>query len=81
MREIIQNRDISDCIVTTTLVFHQNVCISALRASLPAGKMLQPAFVLRAAKTKTIAMTRSLTKTKTKIKAKAKAMAKCMALH
>jgi len=57
--------------------------ISALRASLLAGKMLQPAFVLGGSKTttetKAITITRSLTKTK--IKAKAKAMAKCMALH
>ena len=67
------------------MVFRQNVYISALRASLLTGKMLQPAFVLRGAKTttetKTITMARSLTKTKTNIKEKAKVMAKCMALH
>ena len=67
------------------MVFRQNVYISALRASLLTGKMLQPAFVLRGAKTttetKTITMARSLTNTKTNIKEKAKVMAKCMALH
>ena len=65
------------------MVFRQNVYISALRASLLAGKMLQPAFVLRGAKTTTEAKAITMTKTKTKTKAnaKAKVMAKCMALH